>query len=112
LERCGCNALRIGGSTDHVHIVFSLSRNHALCDVVEEVKKISSKWMKTQGDEFVGFQWQAGYSSFSVSRSHLDNVVRYIENQDQRHRSISFQDEYRALLAKHDIAFDEKYFWD
>ena len=71
-------ALVIGGVADHVHVLFCLSKNHSLVKVIEEVKKGSSKWMKTQGPEFRAFHWQAGYGAFSVGQSHVDAVRRSI----------------------------------
>ncbi|MEX2120688.1 MAG: IS200/IS605 family transposase [Pirellulales bacterium] len=105
-------ALAIGGVEDHVHALFSLSKNHALKKIVEEVKKGSSKWMKTRGPRMAEFCWQAGYAAFSVSQSNLDEVKRYIETQQEHHRKLTFQDELRALLKRHGIEFDERYVWD
>ncbi len=105
-------ALKIGGVADHVHALFSLSKNHALIKIVEAVKKGSSKWMKTDGPKIAGFYWQAGYAAFSVSQSNVEAVIQYIETQQEHHRKISFQDELRALLTRHKIAFDERYVWD
>jgi len=76
------------------------------------VKTISSKWIKTKGTEFAAFHWQAGYGAFSVSQSHADEVVRYIEDQVEHHRRTTFQDEYRKFLARYEIAYDERYAWD
>ncbi|MBC8870182.1 MAG: IS200/IS605 family transposase [Planctomycetes bacterium] len=106
-------ALVIDGVEDHVHALFSLSKNHALKKIVEEVKKGSSKWMKT--DDAAGnkdFQWQAGYGGFSVSQSNVEEVRKYIENQAEHHRRMTFQDELRALFERHGIEFDERYVWD
>ncbi|OAI40851.1 transposase [Planctomycetaceae bacterium SCGC AG-212-D15] len=105
-------ALIIGGVEDHVHALFSLSKNHPLKKIVEEVKKSSSKWMKANGPKNPEFQWQAGYAAFSVSQSAVDDVKRYIEKQEEHHRKMSFQDELRALLRKHGIEVDERYLWD
>jgi putative transposase len=105
-------AIVIGGTEDHVHALFALSKNHALKKIVEEVKKGSSKWMKTDGPKNPDFQWQAGYGAFSVSPSNLDEVKRYIENQEEHHRRMTFQDELRALFGRHGIAFDERFVWD
>ncbi|MBN1910124.1 MAG: transposase [Pirellulales bacterium] len=105
-------ALAIGGYEDHVHVLFVLSRNHPLKNIVEEVKKSSSKWIKTQGPEFAAFQWQKGYAAFSASQSSVDEVKSYIEAQPDRHRKMSFQDEFRALLKRHGLEFDECYVWD
>ena len=105
-------ALLIGGVEDHVHALFFLSKNHALKKIVEEVKKGSSKWMKREGPRVADFHWQAGYGAFSVSRSNEEAVTRYIKNQPEHHRKVSFQDELRALFMKHEIKFDERYVWD
>ena len=104
-------ALKIGGVDDHVHALFALSKNHALKTIVEEVKKASSKWMKTEGPRIDDFYWQGGYAAFSVSQSSADAVKRYIENQEEHHRKMTFQDELRALFRKHGIEFDERYVW-
>jgi putative transposase len=105
-------ALIIGGVDDHVHALFSLSKNHPLKKIVEEVKKGSSKWMKREGTGNADFYWQNGYAAFSVSVSSVEAVKRYIENQDEHHRKMSYQDELRALLGRHQVEFDEQYVWD
>ena len=102
----------IGGVEDHVHALFSLSKNHALRKIVEEVKKASSKWMKTDGTGNEEFYWQSGYAAFSVSQSSVEDVKRYIENQESHHCRMTFQDELRLLFQRHEIDFDERYVWD
>jgi len=104
--------LAIGGVDDHVHALFSLSKNYALSKVVEEVKKASSKWMKSEGTGNQNFYWQGGYAAFSVSQSNVEQVIEYIENQEEHHRTMSFQDELRLLFKRHGIEFDERYVWD
>jgi REP-associated tyrosine transposase len=103
-------ALVIGGVEDHVHALFQLSKNHALKKIVEEVKKSSSKWMKTQGAE--GFYWQGGYAAFSVSQSNVESVRHYIETQEDHHQKMSFQDELRLICQRHGVVMDERYAWD
>jgi putative transposase len=105
-------ALIIGGVEDHVHALFALSKNHALKKVVEEIKKGSSQWMKSDGPHNPLFAWQAGYAAFSVSQSNLEVVTRYLPTQEAHHQRESFQDELRALFKKHGIEFDERYVWD
>jgi REP element-mobilizing transposase RayT len=105
-------ALVIGGVEDHVHALFSLSKNHALKRVVEGVKKGSSKWMKSEGPRNPDFHWQAGYAAFSVSQSNFDDVRQYIEDQIDHHHKMSFQDELRALCKRHGVELDERYIWD
>jgi REP-associated tyrosine transposase len=105
-------ALVIGGVEDHVHALFSLSKNLPLIKIVEEVKKGSSKWMKADGGNVREFHWQSGYAAFSVSQSKVVDVRRYIETQADHHRQMSFQEELRALFGRHGIEFDERYVWD
>ena len=105
-------ALVIGGVGDHIHALFSLSKNHALKRIVEEVKKGSSKWMKAEGPRNKDFHWQSGYAAFSVSQSNVEAVRRYIKNQAEHHRTVTFQDELCALFQRHGIEYDERYVWD
>ena len=112
LRNFGCPALLINTVEDHVHILFELGRTVAVCDAVEEVKKASSKWLKTQGVEFAVFSWQAGYGAFAVSESNVEAVRQYIAGQREHHRRKTFQEEYLAFLARHKIPFDERYVWD
>jgi REP element-mobilizing transposase RayT len=105
-------ALIIGGVEDRVHALFALSKNHPLKRIVEEVKKGSTKWMKSDAPRVPHFGWQAGYAAFSVSQSKVAPVQKYIEGQDEHHHKTTFQDELRALFKRHGIAFDERYVWD
>ena len=98
LKECHSPALTINGTADHVHILFSLGRTVTLADVVEEVKKRSSKWAKTKGKSFARFQWQAGYGAFSIGESMVAAVRRYIAKQKEHHRRRSFQDEFREFF--------------
>ncbi len=111
-QGCDSPALIINGDKDHVHALFALARTWSVADLVEEVKKRSSKWIKTKGASFGQFYWQAGYGAFSVSQSQVEQVRRYIANQKAHHNKQSFQDEYRELLNKHGVEYDEKYVWD
>ncbi len=110
LNGIDCPAIRVGGVADHVHLLFVLSKNVALAQAVEEVKKESSKWAK--GKISPRFYWQTGYGAFSVSASNENTVARYIENQEQNHTKRTFQDELIEFFRKHRIAFDEKHLWD
>jgi putative transposase len=107
-----CPALLINGTADHVHALFRLGRTVALCDVVEEVKKQSSKWLKTKGPALAGFAWQAGYGAFSLGESGVPAARRYIARQKEHHRGRTFQEEFRAFLVKYRIGYDERYVWD
>ncbi|MFH0980402.1 MAG: transposase, partial [Planctomycetota bacterium] len=77
-----------------------------------ELKRVSNLWLKERGRKWADFQWQGGYACFSVSPSNLEQVKEYIARQEEHHRKTTFQDELRALLAKHEIEFDERYIWD
>ena len=112
LHELSCPSIGTKCQADHVHIICHLSRNCALADVIEEIKKRSSKWIKTKGPELESFFWQGGYGAFSVSPSNVKAVLKYLAAQDQHHKKVSFQDELRAFLRKHGVAFDERYLWD
>ena len=112
LKNLGCHANLINSVEDHAHLLFELARTVTVSQVVEDVKKSSSKWIKTQAGISAGFAWQGGYGVFSVSQSNVEAVGAYIASQREYHRTQSFQDELRALFARHEIAFDERYVWD
>jgi len=96
----------VGGMEDHMHLLFRLPPTMPLSDAVALVKSNTSKWLGELGKDFA---WQEGYGAFSVSSSHVDRVIRYIEGQESHHRKISFEDEFIALLEKHGIDYDPKY---
>ena len=110
LRNLGSPAVTIGSDRDHVHILCSLSKNLSAAKVVEEIKKSSSKWAKTKGLRH--FQWQRGYGAFSVSPSNVERVRKYIQNQERHHARVSFQEEFRLLLQKNGVQYDERYVWD
>jgi len=112
LANLKCPAVLINSVEDHVHILFNMSRTVALATAVEEVKKTSSKWIKTKSAMLAKFSWQAGYGGFSVSESNVGKVANYIQGQEEHHRVKSFQEEYREFLEKHKIEYYEKYVWD
>ena len=109
LENLCCPSLQMGGTADHVHSLLSLARTWTVADVVEEVKKSSSKWMKQQG--IASFFWQGGYGAFSIGESQLRALVSYIGEQEEHHRHLSFQEEFRRLLDRYGVAYDERYVW-
>ena len=108
----GAELVHIGGVADHVHIVTTLPRTVSQAQLVEQIKKASSKWIKALDARYRGFFWQKGYGAFSVSPSQLEAVLQYIQTQQEHHRTRTFQDEYRELLRTHGIDFDERYVWD
>jgi len=112
MNNLDCQSIMVGGVEDHVHILSTLSRTRQPAEVVREVKRGSSLWIKTKDPRLQQFAWQSGYGIFSIGFSQLAAVRRYIAGQEEHHRKHSFQDEFRLLLAKYDIDFDERYVWD
>jgi putative transposase len=113
LKSRGANAIIVGGTSDHVHILHLLSKNEPISQLIREVKRSSSISIKEGGDAMLSkFHWQRGYGSFSVSKSNVDSVYKYIQRQEEHHKQISFKNEYRAFLEKHQVEYDEKYVWD
>ncbi len=107
-----CQPIKIGGYTDHIHILCMLSKKIALMKLLEEVKSHSSKWMKTKDESLSNFYWQDGYGAFSVNPSEVDKVIAYISNRHEHYKKRTFQDEYRAFLKKYKVEYDERYVWD
>ncbi len=105
-------ALVINGIEDHVHVLCLLSRKFAIKDLIQEAKTETTKWLKRQSPLFASFAWQAGYGAFSVSESKVPDVREYIKNQEEHHRRMSFQDEFRLICQRHAISLDERYVWD
>lgn len=112
LNNAGCLVTLINSVDDHIHLLFELARTATLANTVKTLKTTSSVWLKNHGGDWADFAWQAGYGAFSVSESNTDAVYHYIATQREHHARTSFQDEYRALLTKHGITFDERYTWD
>src|SRR4030095_7774375 len=98
---CDCEAYRVGGVADHVHIAVRLARTISQADLLEKIKKTSAAWIKTQGREYEGFHWQGGYGDFSIGYSQLEDLIRYIDHQEAHHKTKTFQEEYRELLRKY-----------
>ena len=107
-----CPALIVGGVDDHVHILCRLGKTITIADYIRDLKRDSSKWIKEQQPTLAEFHWQSGYGAFSISPSHVEAVQRYIANQEDHHRQVSFQDEFRRLCKKYGLQIDERYVWD
>ena len=105
----GCRVIQTGGVEDHIHTLFLLSKNESISHVVEELKRNSSRWIKTINSRYERFEWQGGYGAFSVSQSVVDKTVQYIKNQKTHHQKHSFQDEYLEFLKLYGISFDDRY---
>ena len=111
-NKLGCQVIKVGGYTDHIHILCLLSKKITLLKLLEELKSHSSRWIKTKGGVYTNFYWQDGYGAFSVNPSEVEVVKHYIANQKEHHSKKTFQDEYKAFLKKYDVEFDERYVWD
>ena len=109
LKNCRSIPIKIGGTSDHIHILCTLPRTLAPADLMEEVKKSSSKWIKTKDKNYSSFYWQDGYGGFSVSRYAVDIVSAYISNQKSHHQKQNSVEEYRQLLDENGVEYDEKY---
>jgi len=107
-----CQVIKVGGYTDHIHLLCMLSKKITLIKLLEEIKSHSSKWIKSKGEGYKNFYWQDGYGAFSVNPSEVETVTAYISNQHQHHSKKTFQDEYRIFLKKYNIEYDEKYVWE
>jgi len=110
LNNIGCSAIIINSLPDHIHLLFSLSKNYSISQVMEIVKKDSSKWMKNQG--ISNFSWQNGYGAFSISQSKVQNTKIYIENQKHHHAKISYQSEVDRLMKEYNVEqYSHDHFW-
>ncbi len=102
----------VGGVADHVHILFDLGKMHAPVEFVEQLKRESSKFVKTLGPQYQNFYWQRGYGMFSVCPTHFADAEEYVRDQEEHHRTKTFQEEYREFLRRYGIEYDEQYVWD
>ena len=113
LNNHGCLAIQVGGTTNHLHILFLLGKQVNLSEIVRTVKSSTSRWINEKnGNPFHHFYWQDGYGAFSVSNSHVDAVVAYIKGQEEHHKKVSFKDEFRRICELYHAGLDEKYAWD
>ncbi|MCD7936582.1 MAG: transposase [Tannerellaceae bacterium] len=112
LKEKECYPVRVNGMPDHVHLLFVLSKNIALADLVRDVKRSSTNWLKTTNPYYRNFRWQTGYGAFSVSVSSYQRVINYIDNQPQHHAKKSFREEYLYLLKESGIEYNEEFLWN
>ncbi len=101
--------LQINGMPDHIHIFFGMRPTQSLSDLMKQLKQDSSKWINTKRLINGKFSWQAGYGAFSYSKSQVSQIIRYIANQEEHHKSKTFSDEYIELLKESGIDYDERY---
>jgi putative transposase len=110
-RRCRMTALQVGGTADHIHMLVLAPAVLSPSQITQFIKGDSSKWVHDQFRELRKFAWQDGYGAFTVSKSNLPDVIRYIQNQREHHRRKTFQEEYLELLHKHGIQYDARYIW-
>lgn len=110
-ENQGGRLLAAGGTANHVHLLVSHSKTNALSDYMENLKKDSSKWIKTQDARCRAFRWQDGYGAFTIGQSNVAVLRRYIATQKEHHRKVSFQEEFLTILRKYGISYDDRYIW-
>ncbi len=102
----------VNGPRDHVHLLFVLPATLALSELMEKLKANSSKWVHEHFPHRANLAWQRGYTAFTVSQSNLAAVKRYITQQEEHHRKLTFQEEVLAFLKKHGIGYDPRYVFD
>jgi putative transposase len=111
IENNGARMIIAGGDADHIHILISIRRVD-IAELIGDIKRESSKWMKDQDPAFRKFYWQRGYGAFSIGQSQVPAAKRYILNQKEHHKKQTFQDEFRELCRKYEVDLDERFCWD
>ena len=104
--------LAAGGTSNHIHLLISLYKNLGLSELVGDIKRGSSSWMKSAEFSHPKFGWQDGYGAYSVGHTQLNAVSRYIATQKEHHSGVSFEDEFRYFLNKYGVEYDEQFVWD
>ena len=109
VNKTGCKNIWVDGVQDHVHVLFLLSKDECVAHVVEEIKRNSSRWIKSISREYMTFAWQGGYAAFSVSQSVVDKTLKYIQQQREHHKKHTFAEEYQCFLELYDIEYNKDY---
>jgi putative transposase len=112
VRQIGGAAVSVNGTRDHVHLLIRMPAHHSVAEVARLIKTNSSKWIHGRWPEHQLFAWQTGYGAFTVSESGLGAVRDYISNQQEHHKTRSFQEEFLTFLKKNNIAVDERFLWD
>jgi len=112
IKNIGGIPIIINGMPDHIHILTSLPKTLSLSKFMEEIKRNSSRWIKTKDMAYQKFAWQSGYAAFSVSSSGKDAVLKYIERQKDHHKKDMYKDEVLRFLEAYNINYDKQYLWD
>ena len=109
VNAAGCQIIRVGGVSDHVHILLLLSKTETIAHLIEDVKRKSSRWIKTIDKRYRRFSWQGGYAAFSVSESVVPKTLNYVSSQKEHHKKMTFQEEYLKFLKLYKVEYDERY---
>ncbi len=112
IKRLGGFPIKINNTEDHIHILASQPRTVSISKLLEDIKRNSSRWIKTKGTRYEKFGWQDGYCALSVSPSIKDKTIAYIENQKEHHRKMTFKEELLLFLKEYGVEYDERYLWD
>ncbi|SHI57200.1 REP element-mobilizing transposase RayT [Cruoricaptor ignavus] len=112
VQNNGHKLISVGGMPDHIHILVGMKPNQSVADLVNKIKSNSSKFINEKRFLPVRFEWQRGYGVFSYSRSQLNQVVHYIQNQEAHHKKKSFRAEYVEFLEKFQVEFDERFLFN
>lgn len=111
IKNNGGRLIICGGTSDHIHLLVSIGRID-VGELIGDIKRNSSSWIKKQDKRFNKFYWQRGYGAFSIGQSQVPALSKYIRNQKEHHKEQTFQDEFRALCSKYDVDIDERFCWD
>ncbi|MCA1761760.1 MAG: IS200/IS605 family transposase [Cryomorphaceae bacterium] len=106
-----CAAIAVNGYLNHAHVLCRLAKNITISDLLETLKKRSSKWMKEQHESLENFYWQNGYAAFGIEEDSVERVSRYIRNQAVHHARVNYREEIIGLVKEHGVEYDERYFW-
>lgn len=112
VENNNAKLIIAGGTANHIHLLVSLPKKIDISELIGDIKRDSSGWIKKQDHQFNNFYWQRGYGAFSIGQSQVETVKNYIKRQKEHHKKRDFKDEFRALLKKYEIEYDEQYVWD
>jgi putative transposase len=112
IENNNSKLILANGTKNHVHLLISLGKSLSISELIGDIKRDSSVWIKKQDSQFSNFHWQEGYGAFSVGQTQVDEVMKYIANQKEHHKQKTFDNEMRSFYRKYGIDFDERYVWD
>ncbi len=108
----GCTVIKINGVEDHIHVLALLGRTITISKLISEIKSNSSRWIKSKGDQYKDFSWQGGYGGFAVSRRNIESAKKYLLLQKEHHKTVTFKEEFLAMLKQAQVPYDEKFLWD